>query len=545
MPSPPMETSYTGSGAVEATWQAGGVAEAAWQFTDEPAASYQDLAGLLPQFQTVDVAPPGHAIDVAWDEVSGATGIEVDAASAYVAPVTVEESLGELPVTPDDAHRIVAVPGGKRIVRLNLNGLKKRRNADEDWASLSSSGDLAEAGPRLVVSIQDPTAGWIPLYTVPPVPPRGVLPRMFGGASFDSGVLTLPGEFPASSLRLSVVENHYPEDFNVLEMEVDHVYGWATLPPKDLELVGPDGGQVWAFPGELPANTPPIAVDLRFACESALNAALAAGEPLDTPFHLRGAAPGNVDFMFLGATGALVRTFPGVLRTGLAGEPELLALTERLEGVPLADEQPSSATADLTVRYDGLRLLAAVADQVPSTDVAIGGVVVAGEPVVRVLPEDVLGGLPAARAGLIGRAPEPCELSVQLVDISAGTPGQPLGPPGVIELEAAAAIRTNWIDLPEAKVSTGAVGLSAHANRGRFFWVCDPEPLLRLAVRDPDPGGRPLRLAGHQILAVAEQETHLPATTLPAVAFKSHVPIIESDLFLTVDLSDLILRYRR
>lgn len=494
--------------------------------------------------QSVDIAPPGHPIDVAWSAVPGATGVEVTSASVLIGPDTFPEAFdGELSVSAaGDYYRIVTIPDGERVAQLTLEGLEK--NVAGTWIGVSSSADLETDGHRLAVSIQDARWEWIPLYTVPQVYARGILPPMFGGAGLQDGVLTLPGEFRAAKLRLSIVKNAVPEDFATLPIQLDRVLGEAVFLSRNLELVDPHDELVWEFPGEMTANVPPVEVDLRTACESAFKAALAAGESLEVTFHLRGDEPGKAGFTFQGVEGALVRAFPGVVRTELTGNSVNLALIDQLAGVPLADEQPTSVVADLTVRYDGLRLLPSVRDAVPVHN-GVDGVIVTDQPVVRALPEDALGGFPAARAGLIGRAPEPCELSVQLVDMSTGIPGAPLGPPGVVTLQPSMAIDTIWVDLPEADAPGVAVGVSARANQGRFFWVAGPDPLLRLAVRDPNPGGRPLLLAGHQILLVAEQETHIPAFNLPPAAFQSSLPLLESNLFLTVDLSDLVLRYQR
>jgi hypothetical protein len=90
------------------------------------------------------------------------------------------------------------------------------------------------------------------------------------------------------------------------------------------------------------------------------------------------------------------------------------------------------------------------------------------------------------------------------------------------------------------------VGLSVRANKGRFFWVCAADPLIRLAVRDPDPGGRPLVLNGKPLLKVTQaDEMHLPGQSFAGAAFQNHPPLLESSLFLTVELSDLVLRYQR
>ena len=492
----------------------------------------ESLAGQA--LQNVDVAPPGHAIRVAWSAVPDATAAEVDSASLRITPIPVEQPLGQLLVTASGPHREIAIPPGKRVRSLTLQGLGSSE------VSLLSSADLGAAGLRLVVTMPDGSGGWSPpLFSVPSVPARGLLPPALTGATYENKVLRLP-DLAAARIRLTLVRGEFPENFAPEEnMSLGSVTAVAAVPPRDLELVDSQGTVVWGFPGEFLPQAPAAEVDLRFALEQVLNAALAADQPLDVTFRLRGAAPGRVALAFAGARGALVRSFPGVSRSKLEGDAVPLDL-----GGDLASELPSSATADLTVRYEGLRILETVSDSVPVAG-ALAGSVVTDQPVIRAFPPAALIGRSPARVGLIGRAPVECELSVQMVDMSTGIPGPTVGPPGVIEREASATIATVWVDLPRIDPPTVPVGLSVRANRGRFLWANGPDPLLRLAVRDPDPGGRPLRLGGQQILAVDAGETHLPAKDLPTVEFQTTAPTWESDLFLTVDLSDLVLRYRR
>jgi hypothetical protein len=117
-----------------------------------------------------------------------------------------------------------------------------------------------------------------------------------------------------------------------------------------------------------------------------------------------------------------------------------------------------------------------------------------------------------------------------------------------LTLAAGGGFRTHWAELPPGlDLSRGNVGVSARAARGRFLWASDgARPLVKLAIHDPDPGGRPLRLNGQAIHAVrtAEQE-HMPARNLPPALFRALSPTFDSPLFLTVELSDLALRYAR
>jgi len=506
-------------------------------------------------FHLVDVAPPGHAIRVTWQMVPGATGVEVSSAELRISPGVVTQSLGDLLVksTNSSTQHEITIPEGKPIRSLLLKGLKTpipTGNTQTD-TPIRSSADLKAVNRRLIVTIPDPDTTWSPpLYAVPAVSKRGMLPASLVGASFEApagdGLLTLP-DLKASRIRLTLVEGDFPEDFQPRSATLASVSGTAALPARDLVLISTNDEIAWAFPGEFPTEAPPAFVDLRFALEAAMNAALADGQPLDVTWFLRGEAPGVAGIAFDGARGFIVREFPGVLRTSVDGDTRQLALSG-----PLADEQPTVAQADLTIRYDGIRILESVSAAVPAPNDSISGIIVRDQPVTHAFAPKAFSNMTIARIGLIGRSPIESELSVQLVDLSTGEPGLPLGPPGVVRLQADSAIGTVWVAIPSMSLPVGPVGISVRANLGRFFWVTGPAPLTRIAIYDPDPGGRPLQLAGTTVLDVKREDLepesnarHLPAFQLPATAFRSHAPSWESDLFLTVDVSDLVLRYQR
>ena len=497
-------------------------------------------ATLGEQLPAVEVAPPGHAVSVSWASASGATVAEVTSATARVAPAVTEVAMGTLPTTGSGGQRDVTIPGGRRVRSLTLNGLKSAAGV-----ALRSEGDLRAANPnlRLVVALVEGNTSGPPLYSVPPVPARRLLPAALTGASFAGGVLRLP-DVPAGKLRLTLATGEFPEDFAAQSsLTLGKVTGTAAVPPRDLELVDPAGAVAWAFPGEMPPQSPAFDVDLCVPLSGALTAALAAGGLPQATLRLHGVPPGRAGFSFSGASGRLVRQFPGVLSTELSGDPRPVPLG----GPPLAEEQPATAVADLTVRYAGLRVLETLSDAVPAGRGGIGGVVVTEDGATRELPAGVLAGPPLARIGVIGRAPAACELTVELVAFNGGVAGAPRVPPAVVQVPASTDLATVWAELPAAPEAdpTGRVGLRVSASQGRFLWAGEPRPLARFAVRDPDPGGRPLRLGGVDVLRVEVPDLHLPATALPPAVFRSRPPLLASDLFLTVDLSDLALGYPR
>jgi hypothetical protein len=125
--------------------------------------------------------------------------------------------------------------------------------------------------------------------------------------------------------------------------------------------------------------------------------------------------------------------------------------------------------------------------------------------------------------------------------------GAPLAPPAVVAVEAGGPLRTHWAELTPHLVLAGAGGIRVRANRGRFFWAFGDtgQPLVRVAIFDPDPGGRALLLGSAQLAAVTEAESHQPAFSYPPAVLRGPAPELRSDLFLTVDVSDLTVRYAR
>ena len=489
-----------------------------------------------PAGEPVGVGPPGHTVRVSWAGADGATKAEVESASATIGPV-LSVTNEQIAVTAVGAEHEIAIARGKRVLALHLDGFKRVQRIGEGAESVEiplTSGSQLGSGNRLVVSTPDTKGEFAAAFAIPAIGARGKLPSMFTGASFGGGVLNLP-EVDARRLRLSLTEKDSPEDWSSVEMRLASILtaSLGTM-PTNLELTGPDGTVLWAFPGEMPLDTPDHSVDLRIPLQAALNKALAEERPLDFPLILTGTAGSQARFRFTGTHGALVRSFPGITTIQLAGDP----VARPLAGPRLADETPASVIGDLTVKYAGIRLLENVSDPIPAAGEA-AGLVVTDQPISRVLPAVEL---PLARVGVIGRAPIECELSVQLIDLPTRAP---IGKPGVVKLAPSAAIQTVWVGLPEPAADSSLRGISVRANTGRFLWASGTQPLLRLAIRDADPRGRPLRLGGHEIVRITEPKMHLPGRSFPAAAFRSRAPVMESDLFLTADISDLELRYRR
>ncbi|MGE0680097.1 MAG: hypothetical protein AB7P69_04170 [Candidatus Binatia bacterium] len=492
-------------------------------------------SGLLPP---VDVAPPGHPIRINWTSVRGATRAEITSAIVKIGAASVQQVLGDLMLTKDGNAYEAIIPDGKRIASLTLFGCKAGN------VEITSQNTLPTAPEqhRLVVTVKEGNTISAPLHAVPPVPRRGMLPASLFGASFDNKRLVLP-DLKAAKIRLSLVIKSFPEDFQEQGFSLERVSGIAVIFPTDLELLDPAGVSIWSFPGEYPRQNPPTEVDLRVNLEPALNDALKSKQPLDVTFRLRGVAPGNAGFTFSGAQGALLREFSGVRTTTLEGDPVQLTLGDKL-----ADEQPSSVVADLTATYNGIRIAEELSDPTPVSG-PLYGFVVGEEQIARTFPPQAFVNYAVARIGVIGRAPVACELSVQLVEMLGTRPGRALGPPGVIQPPVSHAVRTHWVTLsPDLDLSRGNVGIAVRANQGRFFWAVggNDAPLVKIAIHDPNPGGRLLKLNGVNILAIDRTgEIHAPAKTFVGNLFRVQAPYFESSLFLTIDVSDLTLRYAR
>jgi hypothetical protein len=332
------------------------------------------------------------------------------------------------------------------------------------------------------------------------------------------------------------VQNDFPEQFEAVNMGLDSVAATAVVLPRDLTLLEPDGTTVvWAFPGEFPSRSPAAVPDLRLAIRRQFLAAVKAGQPLSAVFRLTGQAGAKAYLSFQPPSGALLRTFPGSLSAVLAGDPVALPL----DGPGLAEETPTQVSADVTVAYAGLRVADDISDEPPAPAAAVAGIVVANDPANRPFPPDAFKAHPLARVGLIGRAPEDCELSVRF----AGSSGVPIGKPGVVKVASSTVIATAWADMPP--MPEGATAISVTATKGRFLWAGGTVPLARFVVRDPDPGGRAIALAGGAIATVTQAKQTWKLANLPASAFRSTIPALSSSLFATVTLSSLTLRYAR
>jgi hypothetical protein len=485
----------------------------------------------------VSITGDGYAIHAQWKSVDGANDVQVDAAQLTITPHVVEAPLGQLPVS-GGTSLVVTIPAGRRVHSLTLEELAIVLPPQTEKTILKSEADLQANGLKLAVSLATTGPLGPPQFTIPAVAAHGVMPKSFGGASFDHNVLTLPN-VAATQIGLSLVKSSFPDDVTPqTPISVKTISGTAATLPSALTLKDDDGADVWGFPGELPESSRTV-IDLRHAIEKTFKAKVQQGQPLTATLTLKGAA-GEVRPELVAPAGAVVVSVSGIVTTELAGDAVPVALPTPLPGI-----DPSRAIADVTVKYHAMRLHDSIADAEPLSAGGAGGAIVGVDPVVRMLPPAALNGMTVAKIGIIGRAPIDCELVAQLFDVSSGAPSAPLTPPAVITLAPSDVIDTIWLDVPKHDPLSVPAAVSVRTNHGRFFWAANPDPLVRIAIDDPLPGERPVRIGGRTVSAPAAVETHVAAKTLDPLAFHARAPIATSNLFVTLDLSDLSLEFDR
>jgi hypothetical protein len=496
--------------------------------------------------QPATVGPDGSPFPVTFAPAPGATEVTVDPARLRILP-----ALGPGSVSAQATHTwknhprrlVITVPDGPPVRSIRLDGLRLDPDTDDE-VRLRTEQHLRSRNLRLVVAPERPD-GTVdaPWFSVPAVGRYGAIPATLTGATFTNLVLTLPDpELTRIAITLSTKDR--PDQF---EPQENWTVGGVTVRradvPRDPAIRGPDGAILWTFPGWFHGSAPPGAVDLTVPTRLALTAALAAGDPLTATFTLRAAVAGTVAVIRPAVRGALLRRENAVdLDLAFAARPL------PLPGPLPPAETPAAAAADVSIRYLGVRLHP-VSDPLPSRS-ATAGIVVTGPPVLRLLPPAALDGERVACLGVIGRAPEPCELSVRLVD---ATDGSPLSAPGTatIAAEPGPGLRVVWVDLAEHPPLHRPTAVAVTATRGRFLWAATggdaatgPAPLVRLAVHDPDPGGRPVRI-GSTSVPVDDALTDRPGLPLHGGSFQGRLPTITSDLRCRVELRDLVLRYDR
>lgn len=514
---------------------------AAYEIPRETATADRLVADRVARGQAVTTP---HAVAVDWSPLPpGATDVDVVTASMSVAGAGASESAPSAQVSPSDGGTfVVTLPAGVRASALTLSDLTI--GSGDAKVSLGSQSDLTSHEPplRLTVALPDPRGGFgAPTFAVPAVGGRsGVTPASLTGASFEGRVLTLP-EPAAQRVRIALVTGD-PGDFSAAgEVGLSKVSAVVTRYAKALSLTA-NGTTLWEFPQELLPGAGSQAIDFKPGLKKVLLDAVKAGTPPVATLALDAAQSASVRITGPRISGALVRTLPGTIRTVVQAARTPLALLPT-GAAPLLLDASAAIVAGLTVKYDGMRLVPELSDAVPEG--ASGGLVVGQDGARVALPpeSDVLRRLRLARVGLIGRAPEPCELSVRLVSPLSGHPIHDR--PVVVQLQPSPGVSVLWLVIDE-RIAAQPLAVAARATRGRFFWATntDGRPLVQVAVEDPDPPDRTVRLGG-RVVASSIEPTHRPGVSITAAFGSTTTPNFETTLFVTIDLSDVTVRYAR
>ncbi len=498
--------------------------------------------------ETVDIGGVGYTRTFNWPAVSGATSVEIEAASIRAGAASVE-SLEPFTIASTAQHVDVKVGTGKAIRTLKLDGFEgvNPLDAAAGFKALHNGNDVNSLSLKVLISVTDPNGAFTPLFAIPAVSARGVFPQSYGGASFNNDTVTFNVPLPAETIRIQLVRQNFPDEAAEQPVNVSAVSGTYLTLPTDMKIALDDGSTVFQFPGDLPLQAPDVTVPLAQPLINQFQQKLDAREQIAATLTItaKASAAGQnamAQVAIIDPQGYLVRTAPGVHTTTLAGDDVALAIATE---PPFADETPAEVTADVMLVYDGIKILPGLSAAVPQQNGDISGQVVTTTRKLKCLPPAALSDNRIARIGVVGRAPEDCELVMELIDLTGGVPGAPLLDPVVINLQPEHRLGVHWFSFPDQKPFPMPIGIGLRANVGRFFWVTDTDPLIRVAVYDNDPGTEAVCLGGQTIISGDQLPFRAGSFALPAMIFAGKMPVLQSNLFLTVDVADLTLRYAR
>ena len=486
-------------------------------------------------WRPVDIAAPGHDIAVNWAPAVGATKAEVSQAVATLSPAAVIETAADVPVAAQGNGWVINIPAGKRLSSLTLHGFKES-GQDEIVSSVPG-------GRRITLEFPSQQGGGYdsPRFAVPALGAGDNVRPLLSGAGFSNRVLRLDTAVSSSNVLLSLVDGDNPSQFSTHATQLSSVDLTTETPANNAKFTGPGGATVWQTAAFDPGG-PDATVDLRAPLEAALNQQLASKQAPQATFNVSADAPAQVFLRIRGPSGSLLRTEKGVISVSVEGDPTPLQLSG-----PLADEVPSSVTADITVKYEGIRILENASDDLPVAGDAIAGTIVEADGALRVLPPQALDQQKPAKVGVYGRAPEDCELSIEFVRVVGRDAAETLAPPAVVQIKKSAAVGSYWAQAPKDIQITGPAAMRVRANKGRFYWVehTPGQGIVRIAVFDPDPGGRPVLLNGSRMIDVSASPLSQKAFNFPANCFRGNAPVFTSNLFVVMQCADLTLRYQR
>ncbi len=497
---------------------------------------------------TVDIGGEGHTHAFSWSGVNCATSVEINTASIRAGSASIEE-VEPLTIVDNDQRIDVKVGTGKAIRTLKLTGFEgiNPLDAATGFKALHNTNDVGSHNLKLLISLPDPNGAFTPIFSIPAVSARGVFPQSYSGASFNNDTVTFHAPLVAETIRIQLVRHDFPDETAGQTLRVSAVSGTHLTLPTDMKISLDDGSPLFDFSGDLPLESPDVTVPLIQPLINDFQQKLDAGEELASTLTIEAKASDGsrnaiAQVEIADPRGYLVRTESGVHTTILAGDDAALNIPTES---PLADEAPEQVTADVTIAYDGIKLLPDLSATAPPHNGDISGQVVTTAGKIKCLPPAALSGKKLARIGIIGRAPEDCELVLELIDMTGGVPGSPLLDPVVLNLQREHHLGIHWFSFPDQDPISVPLGVGLRANVGRFLWVGKTDSLIRVAVYDDDPGTEAINLGGHKISSGDRLPFMAGSFALPAMLFSGEMPVLQSNLFLTVDVADLTLRYAR
>lgn len=452
-----------------------------------------------------------HTIEVRWAPLPGATAARLDGTATLqlgapegtvIAPA--------LPLRDASGWLGIDIPANRAVHELTCTGLVAPIAGTALVVAVLVNGKRTPvgavgAGATTIGSFQGP-----------------VLPRI----TLTNGNFSLPVPTVTTRVLLGYVTGDVFTETTATKPPVTRVDAVLSKPAGALALAGPDGSQLWART-PLPA-TGRESLDVTDALRTGLEASLDAPAAV---FKLTGPAGAFAAVRFSAPSGVLVREWPDTLTVELAGEPAPLPIED------VAAEVPKQVRAGhFAFHYAGIRLHDTLRDELPGPGETVTGTIVGAEGAVRTLAPLELEGPPVVRVAVIGSAPEPCTLAIGPADASGATFA---GRPGTLELAASQRPAVHWVELAASPELATPATIAVRALEGRFLWADGPHgPRVRVAVADPDPGGRPIRL-GTDTLAIDEQRD------VALTPFAGTAPSLSSDLFGRAELTGLSLEYRR
>lgn len=514
----------------------------------------------------------GYTQTFSWHTVEGANKVELNTGQCRIGSTAVE-ALANFSFTNQNQRLDINTGANKAIRSLQLSGLSN------DDTALHNSSHISSNNFKLLVSVTDANGAFTPIYAIPAVPASGVFPQSYVGASFNNDTLSFSKPLQTDTIRLQLVDEDFPEATSAQNINLSSVQGSYLSLPQNLAVTlnkGLDEGLdqnpnnstvLFNFADPLALQMPNIEVPFVQQLLNTFQQQLDAQEALVASLKLSASTDNDEAFasvLITTPTGYLLRELSGLHTTEVAGEASPLNLT--LEQA-LSAEQASSVIGDISIQYKGIRILPDLSDSVPEHSGNIQGQVVSLNPKLKSLPPQALTNQALARIGIIGRAPEDCELVLEIIDMSGGIEGSVLIGPLVKQLSANTAqantpIALHWFELDEQPAPNVPLGIRLRCNIGRFFWAGSPEPQLQLAIYDPDPGDESIHLLTANTVtdSTATNNTAIDSTVIargnqlpfsaqkhhfPQAQFRQYLPEITSNLFLTVDIADLTLRYAR